>query len=516
VSRRLAGVVVVVVVALAGVIVAIALTRGGDDASAPSTTTATPASTAAKPAPAAARPAPALRSRPDLRPPRVTVASRVPTADADGWVMLTPRAGANGIKRVPGQQQGPLMLDEQGRVRWFRPMPNDAPATDLRVQRYQGKPVLTFWRGAMPELGVGSGVGVILDRSYRRIATVRAGNDQSVDLHEMKLTSRGTALVTIYDRARRDLSAIGGARNAQVTEGIVQEIDVVSGRVLLEWHSLDHVDPAESVMQAPTSADDSFDYFHINSVDDDGHGHLLISARHTSAVYQIDRRTGDVRWRLGGKRSDFAIGAGADFALQHDARYLGDDQVRIFDNGDQRARTPVPSSVKVLTLDRGARRATLARRVEHPERVAAESQGNVEALADGGLFVGWGSTGAFTRFDADGAATLEGQLAAGYDSYRAFLDEWTAAPATRPRISVAASDAGGLTIHVSWNGATEVRRWQLLTGPDRASLRPVGRRVAWDGLETTLDTSAGEAYVAVRALDASGSTLGTSRIVPAP
>ena len=143
------------------------------------------------------------------------------------------------------------------------------------------------------------------------IATVRAGNGLNEDAHEFLLTPQGTALVTIYDVVTADLSSVGGSKNAQVWEGSIQEIDVATDKVIFEWHSLGKVGFDESYWPLPDSSTAAWDYIHINGIAIDDDGNLLLSARHTSTVYKLDRHTGAVIWRLGGKKSDFRFGAGA-------------------------------------------------------------------------------------------------------------------------------------------------------------------------------------------------------------
>jgi hypothetical protein len=36
-----------------------------------------------------------------------------------------------------------------------------------------------------------------------------------------------------------DLSSIGGLKNDRVWQGIVQELDIETGKVLFEWHSIE-------------------------------------------------------------------------------------------------------------------------------------------------------------------------------------------------------------------------------------------------------------------------------------
>ncbi len=446
-------------------------------------------------------------------PPKLAVDEAVDTSDA-GVFLLSPRM-RDADRDAATHQQGALAVDQAGRTVWFRAAPDGEPITDVRVQRYQGKPVLTWWQGAASRYGIGRGEGVIMDGHYKPVATVQAGDHQTVDLHEFLLTDRGTALVTIYSRARRDLRAIGGARDAQVTQGIVQEIDVATGRVLLQWHSLDHVDPAESNQPVPTDPQKAYDYFHINSVAEDAHGDLLISARHTSAVYKVDRATGEVVWRLGGKRSDFTFGEGADFAFQHDARWLSGDTLQLFDNGAEAEGAQPASSVKRLVLDEDDMTATLEQRFAQPDGEWAESQGNGQMLDGGGLVVGWGSVGALSRFDAKGRLTFDARLPAAYDDYRAYLMPWTGRPAVPPAIH-ADRDGDRVTVAASWNGSTEVRAWQLLAGPRPDALKPVGRPARWQDLETSIVRATAQPVLAVDALDADGSALARSATVRVP
>ena len=67
---------------------------------------------------------------------------------------------------------------------------------------------------------------------------------------------------------------------------------------------------------------------------------------------------------------------------------------------------------------------------------------------------------------------------------------------------------------MSWNGATGVAGWQLEQGRSPSSLVP-GPTVARTGFETAIPVGAGgaSAFVAVRAVAASGAVLATSSVV---
>lgn len=433
--------------------------------------------------------------------PKLRVLQRSPL-DAPGYIFIAPKQGATA--------QGPEIVDEQGRPVWFHPIPNGDQATDFRVQSYRGKPVLTWWQGS----GFGgstTGVDDIADSSYRIIATVPAGNGLNAGGHEFALTPQGTALITIYHELPYDLSPVGGPKDGTVVDGVVQEIDVETGRVLFEWHSLDHVPLDESHARMDTP----YDYFHINAVNLDNDGNLLISGRHTWTVYKIDRRTGQILWRLGGKRSDFKLGPGVQFAWQHNPLPAGENTIRLFDNeNDGNGPALAQSRVIWIHLDTSTKTATLVKAIAHPKGLSAQSQGNAQALDNGDTFVGWGQLGRVSDFDPQGKLLFDASLTDGSDTYRAYRANWAGQPDTKPTASARTNADGTTTVHAIWNGATAVATWRILAGSAVTTLTPV-RTTPWNGLDTTVKIAGIPQEVEVEALDARGSVIGTSQPVPA-
>jgi hypothetical protein len=439
-------------------------------------------------------------SRPDLRPPVVTVMTTSETASV-GHVFIAPFQ----ITGKAGPGYGALIVDNAGQPIWFKPE-SKLTAMNLRVQRYRGKQVITWYEGDV--LGGYGGDFVVADQSYRELARVKAGHGEHGDLHEFLLTSRGTALVTIYSNIPADLTTVGGSAAGQLTEGVIQEIDVPTGKVLFEWRSSGHVALDESLL--PSVKSDVADYFHLNSVGVDTDGHLLVSARHTCAIYKVHRRTGAVLWRLGGKHSDFTIVPGAEFSFQHDVRRHADGTLTIFDNNAAAPTATTHARPMRLALDMSAMTARLVAEYQPDNPRVAWAMGNLEQLPDGGAFVGWGTAGAFTEFAPDGTVRFDAALADGSVTYRAFRAPWVGRPAEPPKVAITHGGAGA-TAHVSWNGATEVARWRADVGPRQHALRPVAtaRR---SGFETALHLGTRKGFVGVTALDAAGKALGSSAV----
>jgi hypothetical protein len=439
-------------------------------------------------------------TRPDLTPPLIEVATSEPGAAA-GAIFLAPFTGPS--------QHGPLIVDKAGEPIWFRPSAT-LTSHNLRPQTLHGKPVLTWWEGKLNEDGYFEGDCVIMDTSYRVLERLRTA--YITEEHEFLITSRNTALISAINPIPRDLSPYGGGPDDTLIEGVFQEVDIDSGKVLLTWHSADHVTPDESYIGVTSG----WDYFHLNSIGVDTDGNLLLSARHTSAVYKIDRRSGEVIWRLGGKKSDFKLGPGAAFAFQHDARARGSGLVSIFDDGAYSASDAVESTSRaiVLSLDTQAMTATLVQAMPNPHGSLTTFMGNAQLLPDGGWFVGWGNVPEVTEFSPAGEVRYDASFVDGGFSYRAFRKSWKASPTARPNIAASGNTDGSTDLYASWNGATEVSHWRFLGGAARNALRPLGT-VPRAGFETSLHLAKVPIYVAAAALRADGHTLGTSRTIRA-
>jgi arylsulfotransferase ASST len=247
-----------------------------------------------------------------------------------------------------------------------------------------------------------------------------------------------------------------------------------------------------------------FDYFHINSIEVEPDGNLLVSARNTSALYEIDRRTGKVLWRLGGKKSDFAMGPGTRFHWQHDARRHPDGTLSLFDDGAA-PKLADHSRGLVLRQDMTAKKVTLEHAYVSPEKLLAEHQGGMQVLPNGHVFIGWGSEPYFTEFARDGEVVLHATFGKDRDSYRAYRFPWVGRPVDKPALAV---EEG--TAYMSWNGATEVARWRILGGDDGGALEEVGDAEKTD-FETAVELPDGLKAVAAQALDETGRVLGTSQ-----
>jgi hypothetical protein len=444
-------------------------------------------------------------SRPDLRPPVLAVDVVSTPAGVPPYVFL---ANKPYIGRPIGQR-GLLIAERGGDVAWFSPQ---TQVWDFNVQSYKGKPVLTWWHGRTGAI-YGRGNCYIADSSYAQIAEVKCGNGLMADMHEFNLTSQGTALVDAYMPRKADMSSVGGKKNGVVAAGVVQEIDIATGDVIFEWNSLDHVPLTES-MSMPANgsgtSDSPYDYFHINSIDVAWDGDLLVSSRNAWAVYKVGRRDGQVKWRLGGKNSSFAMGPGARFYHQHHVRSAGSGVITIFDNGASPQKEPQSRGI-IVKLDLTKMTATLQQAFTSPGKLLADNQGSMQLLPGDRALVGWGAEPYYTEFDSDGSVIMSGQLPNRDQSYRAFTGDWAGYPSDKPALALRANPSRGTAVYVSWNGATEVATWRVLAGKHPSSLAAVATQPR-NGFETVIVADSKGPYFAVAAHDASGQQLGESAV----
>ncbi len=442
-------------------------------------------------------------SAPNLQAPVLDVST--PDHDpAAGDVMLTSGPG-------PGQF-GPLIYTPQGRLVWFDHLAGGKNALNLSVQSYEGQRDLTWWQGKILSVGFGQGEDVVMDPNYQTVRTVRAGNGLEADLHDFQIKDHQVAYITAYNVMRCDLSPVDGARNGIIIDAAVQEVDMETGLVRWEWHALDHVGVGESHTPVPTKAT-PWDWFHLNSIDPESDGDMLISGRSTWAAYQLAQGSGAIRWRLGGTKSSFTMGSGTETAWQHDARMQPDGTITMFDDGSN-PRIHYQSRSVRIALDTTAHSARLLSAHAHPGgALLADSQGNVQTLADQSLVIGWGGIPSVSQLSQSGALLFDAHLPPGYSSYRAFRFPWAGHPLSTPAVKARVLTTGDSTAaFASWNGATNVASWRVLAGNDPHALKAQAS-MPDSGFESSVTFPDAFSYVAVQALGPAGELLSTSSTV---
>ncbi|RDH28017.1 ASST-domain-containing protein [Aspergillus welwitschiae] len=450
------------------------------------------------------------KSRPDLSPPRLNITIPPTHGLEQGYIFIAPfNAVSEPAHRAP-QQPGAYILSDNGDLVWSGYTYFSTWTGNFQATRWNGQDVLASFEGAHNGLyGHGHGHHVLLNQRYETIKELRAGNHLLSDKHEFEILNESTALIQIHHPEVRDLSNYTSDRRQHwIVNAIFQELDINDGKVLFEWRSLDHIGPEESALPLPKdqagighNSSTAWDYFHINSVTKGIDGHYLVSARHASTVYKINSTDGSVIWRLGGSRSDFTLGPEVEFGFQHHARLLNQvdnssvTTITLFDNavygsesgggGDKEVQIYPYSRGKILKLDHHTRHAALESSFIPPDLLLVKSQGSLQTLPNGNVFINWGSEGAVTEFSSDGEPLYHAYLDSrplsrgDVQNYRAFRANWTGISSEEPAVVAfqrrgAHGGNGGTDIYLSWNGDTETAEWRLQFQVDSGDSLPIG------------------------------------------
>lgn len=380
-----------------------------------------------------------------------------------------------------------------------------------------------------------------MDRNYRIVKTVESsGAGASSDMHEFRLTpySNGTtALMTVYQPRMYDLTTNPKFQIKDgmgwIVEGVFQEIEIDTGRVVFEWRSTDHLDPSLTYT-FPGRTDTSgngltentpWDYFHINSIDKNRDGDYLISARHMAAIYKLSGVDGSIMWEMGGANPTFHQ-TNFNFSSQHHARWVSENETHtimtFYDNASNGFnRTDKFSHGYVVSIDHIANTATMIKEYGAPEPsggMLSGSQGNLQILPNGNVHLGWGEHPYFSEHTADGSPVMYAKVAYRASNvmiYRSYKFPWVGQPLTKPALwtySKTNDEKSGMVFYVSWNGATEVASWNFYASANRTGPFNLVGNTKKTGFETVMRYNNVTTWGFAEALDKDGNALERSVI----
>jgi EmrB/QacA subfamily drug resistance transporter len=454
-------------------------------------------------------------SAPSLHPPKIRALKSSPASElAPGYIFTANFYDLNEPPIVG--QSGPLILDGALQPVWFRPVPEKLVASNLSLQSYEGKPALAWWQGAVTNTGATeSGEDIVVNQHYQTVARLKGADGWVLTLHEFLIRGQD-AWVTANKNIPMNLSKYGGAYNGALIDSAVQEYDLKTGKLLRNWDALDHIPLSESRATLPTNGF-PWDAYHVNSIDVKDNGTFLVSMRNTWSAYLVDTSSGRIEWTLGGRASSFKLGPQADFQWQHDVRLQSPNTVTLYDDhccqltgGGSYVNPTGPSRGLVLKLDQQTHTATLLAQYGRDGGFESDYMGDTQPLANGNVFVGFGSEPYFAEYSRSGRLLFEAELPGSDLTYRATLEPWVGLPLSAPAGAARAAGAG-TTVYASWNGATQVASWRVLAGSSAGALSAVATRPK-SGFETAIALPGSYASFQLQALNAAGRVIGTSRV----
>ncbi|HTK82696.1 MAG TPA: aryl-sulfate sulfotransferase [Bacteroidota bacterium] len=274
-----------------------------------------------------------------------------------------------------------------------------------------------------------------LDSTYAVVDSFACGNGYLTDLHELRILDNGHALIMSYDSQKVDMRTVvaGGDSSATVVGLIIQELDL-NKNVVFQWRSWDHFQITDATHENLLAH--TIDYVHGNAIELDTDGNILISSRHMDEITKIDRTTGNILWRLGGKNNQFTfLNDSIGFSHQHAIRRLPNGSIILFDNGN--FHSPHFSRAIEYQLDETQKTANLVWQYRNSPDNFGGAMGYAQRLDNGNTLIGWGSSNpSLTEVKSDGTKVLELSYDSGIYSYRAYRFPWkshTGSPAAQNR-----------------------------------------------------------------------------------
>jgi EmrB/QacA subfamily drug resistance transporter len=449
-------------------------------------------------------------SAPTLHPPKITGGAANPSVKLPGDIMI---ANFYDLTQQPMVgQSGPLVLGQDLQPIWFKPVPTNVVASNLVAQTYNGKPVLSWWQGDVTATGqINSGEDIVVNQHYQKVATLRGKDGWIPTLHEFVI--RGTdAWVTANKNVPADLAKYGGVNGGAEIDSAVQEYDLRTGKLVYSWVASKNIVPSDSYAVPPENGF-PWDVYHVNSVDPLGNGTFLVSMRNTWAIYLVNEKTGKIEWTLGGKHSTFKVPTADRFQWQHDAQLVNPTTLTVFDDAccditgaGVYLKANGPSRGLVLKLNPTTHTVSLKQQYSHGVSVESRYMGNVQTLANGNAFVGWGDVPFFSEFSKSGQLLFDAVMPTPDITYRAYVQRWVGLPLYPPS-GAERTRNGVTTVYASWNGATKLTAWKVVTASGSAQVLAQKRKT---GFETAIPVKSSGRFK-VEALDAAGRVIGTSK-----
>ena len=262
-----------------------------------------------------------------------------------------------------------------------------------------------------------------LDSTYSIVNSYGVGNGYVTDVHELRLLPNGHALLLGDDDEYVDMSKIvaNGNTSAKVIGIILQELDKAKN-VVFQWRSWDHFKITDATHEDLTAA--TVDYVHSNAIELDADSNIILSSRHLDEITKIDRSTGNIIWRMGGKNNQFTfVNDTIGYSHQHAIRRIANGDFTMFDNGN--FHNPPFSRALEYQVDQVHKIATLVWQYRNNPDYVSGAMGYVQRLPNGNTFIGWGDCNvAVTEVTSNGTKVYEMSLPDQIVSYRAYRLQW--------------------------------------------------------------------------------------------
>ncbi|KAA8906009.1 hypothetical protein TRICI_005192 [Trichomonascus ciferrii] len=447
-------------------------------------------------------------SRIDLLPASLKVSTFVREKVSDDMIFIAPWSSGNIEKSQ--KYLGPHIFKADGELIWtgYGRFGNSV-VNFMPSKGENGETRMSFFEGNVAFAGIGLGTYRAMDNRFDTTQHIGLKASYLHDFHEIKFTGPDTAVFSTYNPVPYKMSKFkeSAFEDGWVFDNIITEVNTTTDEVVFQWNSLDHVSVGDTMVKSQMKSHggsnlDPFDYMHLNSIVKDDYGNYLISCRHLWSLYYIDGKTGDLIWTLstGNVDGDWEVDDDATFGFQHDANWVKPSSIgrseeknvkyiSLFDNektgSGETAHRAYPRGM-IIRLEEGKARdskkkgkVSLVKEYRLDTDKASPSQGSIQVLENGNVFIGWGPNPVISEHLFNGSIIFKASLP--HATYKAYKSKFKGYP--RENMSILSAydgDSDTTTLYISWNGASEVEQWNVYSEEEFVTCTPKS------GFETVL------------------------------
>lgn len=265
---------------------------------------------------------------------------------------------------------------------------------------------------------------VMVDSSFNSIDSYSITSEYFIDWHEFQVTTNNHVFLIGKDFRYVNMDTVQNniSSGSTVAGLVIQELNEQK-EMIFEWNSWDYFKITDTYIDLMNT--NTIDYVHANAIEIDDDGHILLSSRNMSEITKINRHSGDIIWRLGGKNNEFTFLNDDGFSYQHSIRYLPNGNITLFDNGAFNSGSI--SRGVVYDIDENNKTISLVKEYKSTDSILSFWMGNMQNLPNGNKIIGWGKNNnskVLSEFNSDGDEIFEVFSKDSYETYRAFRFPW--------------------------------------------------------------------------------------------
>ena len=230
------------------------------------------------------------------------------------------------------------LFNEKGNLLYYQKAPQNKCFSDFKQHKLKNGSVLYSvmqQEAPMPPHSYWSGSLLVLDKNFNQVNKLKVletGKHPSLGIenHDSIILDENHYILSAYHQ--KEVLHPETDEPIYIAETVIQEIK--NNEIVFDWTSSDYPELLK-LFKYPHPYHDvpSWDYLHFNSIIiDPKDNNFILSFASISTLIKINRKTGEIIWKLGGLGDEFGLSQDDLFYGQHSLSFTHDGYLMIFDN----------------------------------------------------------------------------------------------------------------------------------------------------------------------------------------